>query len=833
MLRLLVLIIFTSLSSFAFAEGPPTLFEPAPKDVSIYYLGEIFGPLVPGGAETYLLSNMFEVFNLVCLVVAIIIIIYTAMVAVLQTAGQGKVLGEKWSATFLPIRIVLGIALLIPTPGTGYVLSQSIVMWMALQGVGGADQLWNAALDYFIEGGAVFSRDKEAIQSQVKSHMSGQQLAKIEAAGINSSHMTKTNLESTYELERVMLVNATCIEAHNRSDAAKLMGKYEIYQTQNPIDGFYNFVNFGNPDAWNDGLDGGNAGRECGHIIIPTFVADTLEQVALMHQTYSDAFYYFARGLSPFAEFLASEKGATAELWERHFTGTQYEATAFIEYLNAASHILYPNQVPTNPEREKLETLKDYGWILAGNYYMTLTNLRDILVTIPISINAYDAVKYPPDSAYDQYPQALQNAEDYWELPPEDPRFEYTFLQWKNLYIVPGYGDLTDEPVEPDDQPTFTYKDLHFIEHSLTGIGNMANLGTISDTGDLSTVNKRDPLFYLQELTNFGGTRGGDPIRHAAEFGGKLTEMAVAMLLIGMASFLIIAGLSAFSGPCMITSAVWPTMSMLLIGIMAPLIFGIAGFMYVQGALLSVALPLIPFVIFFIAGIGWFIATIEMVVSAPLVAVGLVFPETNQDIWGKAQPAFMMILNLFLRPPLIILGFVAGMILTWVAIELLNAVFYLFLKDAAKIENMLFGWLVVIMTYVYVLIALVERTFSITTELPNKVLLVLGDRSQAQPGAEAALTGMKQGVEKGSAAAGGFITSGGGIAERGISTGINKSSAYAAEKKQEDLKKTMAGGAQKEVDEEGKNAHKNPDNPDQPPLKPHINIKDDYDQNNT
>jgi hypothetical protein len=828
MLRLLVCIILTSLSSFAFAEGPPTLFEPAPNDVSIYYLGEIFGPLVPGGAETYLLSNMFEIFNLICLVVAIIIIIYTAIVAVLQTAGQGKVLGEKWSATFLPIRIVLGIALLIPTPGTGYVLSQTIVMWMALQGVGGADQLWNAALDYFIEGGAVFSRDKEATQSQVKSRLSSQQLAKLDAAGINSEHMTKTNLESTYELERVMLVNATCVEAHNRSDASKLMGKYEIYQTKNPIDGFADFVNFGNPDAWNDGLDGGNNGRECGHIIVPSFVADTLEQAALMAQTYSDAFFYMARGLRPMAEFLASERGADPELWDRQFVGTQYEATAFIEYLNAASHILYPDKVPSNPERDKLETLKDYGWILAGNYYMTLTSLKDILVTIPISINAYDAVKYPPDSAYDQYPQALKNAEDYWEVPTEDPRFEYTFLQWENLYVIPGYGDVTDEPVEPDEKPTFTYKDLHFIEHSLTGIGNMANVGSISDSGQLSTVNKRDPLFYLQELTNFGGTRGGDPIRHAAEFGGKLTEMAVAMLLIGMLSFLVITGFAAISGPCMITTPVWPTLSMLMVAIIAPFVFGVAGFMYVQGALLSVALPLIPFVIFFIAAIGWFIATIEMVVSAPLVAVGLVFPETNQDIWGKAQPAFMMILNLFLRPPLIILGFVAGMILTWVAIELLNAVFYLFLKDAAKIENMLFGWLVVIMTYVYLLIALVEKTFSITTELPNKVLLVLGDRSQAQPGAEATLSGMKQGVEKGSAAVGGFMTTAGGVAERGVSTGIGKSSQYAQDKKMDDLKKTMAGGAKKEVDEEGKNAVKNPNNPNQSSTPPNINIDDDY-----
>jgi defect in organelle trafficking protein DotA len=97
------------------------------------------------------LSYVFEKFNSVCLATGLVIIIYTMIVGVLQTAEQGKVLGEKWSATWLPIRMVLGIALLVPQPGTGYCLAQSLVMWMVVQGIGGADAIWDRALDYFIE----------------------------------------------------------------------------------------------------------------------------------------------------------------------------------------------------------------------------------------------------------------------------------------------------------------------------------------------------------------------------------------------------------------------------------------------------------------------------------------------------------------------------------------------------------------------------------------------------------------------------------------------------------------------------------------------------------
>ena len=137
MLRILSIILLSAISSMVFAdepqhvcendtgsltaEGPPSLFEPEACDVSLYYLGEVFGnSLIPGGADTYLLSYVFEIFNQVCLITGLMIVIYSLMVGVLQTSGQGKVLGEKWSATFLPIRTVIGIGLLIPKAGLGY-----------------------------------------------------------------------------------------------------------------------------------------------------------------------------------------------------------------------------------------------------------------------------------------------------------------------------------------------------------------------------------------------------------------------------------------------------------------------------------------------------------------------------------------------------------------------------------------------------------------------------------------------------------------------------------------------------------------------------------------
>lgn len=773
MLRLLFIIALSTMSSLAFADAP-TLFEIAPEDVSVYYLGEIFGKnLVPGGAETFLLSDIFEIFNAVCLTVAIIIIIYTMIVGVLETAGQGKVLGEKWSATWLPIRIMLGIALLVPQAGSGYVLAQSIVMWMGLQGVGAADTIWNKTLDYFIEGGSIRAKETGSTQSNY-----------------SASYMNKQTVDSTYLLEQAITENVTCMAANNASeDNVKIYGKYEVYQSDD-----YYYLYFGNPDTYDPETNEG--GRECGYIIVPTGAVAQTEPAPLdpIAQTYNDAFYAMARSLEDLAVFLAGENGTgvggdNVLEWEKYFLNPiQYSSVSFIETLNAASHILYPDQDNTVPGREDLENLKKYGWILAGNYYMTLSSYSDELKGIKLVISD-STIEEPEDAVKERYKNAIQNAVNFWG--DQNKPAEYTFWAWPEKYIIEGHGDVSGKTgTEPENLSQLDRKDLNQIKNNLSQIGTMAY------SGDGTTM---DPVYYLHELTGFTQSGEGkladrDPILRAAEYGGRLTAIATEMLAISMAAFLVLGIAAGFSaGPCYTATPVGQMLATMFFAITAPLIFGIVGFLYVQGALLAVALPLIPFVIFFTAAIGWFIAMIEMVVVAPLAAVGLIFPEANQDIWGKAEPVYMMILNLFLRPPLIIIGFVAGMILTWVAIELLNAAFYFFIIDAAQIENHFFGYIVVTLAYIGILITIVEKTFSLTTELPNNVLKVLGDRTRDQPGAEAMLQGAKGGVEKGSQAVAGFASGAGSAAERGGSAGVAMARDEAQNKK-EAGKDALAGG---------------------------------------
>lgn len=140
----------------AWADSQPMSFAPPPSDLSIVFLRDIFG-LVDGvlaGGGSQILGTMFGIFNAAVLSLAGIVIIYTILVATVNTAGDGQVLGKNWSSVWIPIRMTIGISLLF-TYSSGYSVLQIFFMWVVVQGVGAADMIWNAALGYLQKGGVL------------------------------------------------------------------------------------------------------------------------------------------------------------------------------------------------------------------------------------------------------------------------------------------------------------------------------------------------------------------------------------------------------------------------------------------------------------------------------------------------------------------------------------------------------------------------------------------------------------------------------------------------------------------------------------------------------
>ena len=110
-----------------------------------------------------------------------------------------------------------------------------------------------------------------------------------------------------------------------------------------------------------------------------------------------------------------------------------------------------------------------------------------------------------------------------------------------------------------------------------------------------------------------------------------------------------------------------------------PVVMVVSAAFFGVGVYLVYYVPLYPYLIFLFGVMGWFVAVIEGMVAMPLVFLGLTHPE-GHDILGPSEQAVMLVLGLFVRPALMVIGFVSGMILSFVAFQILIYSFSYFLQ---------------------------------------------------------------------------------------------------------------------------------------------------------
>lgn len=106
-----------------------------------------------------------------------------------------------------------------------------------------------------------------------------------------------------------------------------------------------------------------------------------------------------------------------------------------------------------------------------------------------------------------------------------------------------------------------------------------------------------------------------------------------------------------------------------------PLVTTMATLMLSIGFITAYYIPFIPYMIFTFGSIAWFMAVIEAMVAAPIMALGVIHPEGQHEVFGKSEQGVMILMNVFLRPAMMIIGYVAAISLTYVGIWVLNAGF--------------------------------------------------------------------------------------------------------------------------------------------------------------
>ena len=145
-----------------------TLLTPRSSDASIGILNQLFG--IPNGnwhsiyyqtiggiGQGSLFFTLLSDLDSVVLAWVTLTILIVMGIGAMNTAHEGKSLGQRYHTIWTPVRSAMALVMLSPIPGVGLSLIQGLVLLMIWFSVGGANYLATSATSYMVNHGGVLS----------------------------------------------------------------------------------------------------------------------------------------------------------------------------------------------------------------------------------------------------------------------------------------------------------------------------------------------------------------------------------------------------------------------------------------------------------------------------------------------------------------------------------------------------------------------------------------------------------------------------------------------------------------------------------------------------
>jgi len=686
-------LVFLLMNDYALA----SITDVKPTDKSVEYLRLIFGSVVDiitGGtgptAPDSIIGALSEILNTGMLIFTGLILSYVFLTGILNSAHEGNPLGKSYSSMWIPIRMVVALALVLPFSG-GYSTMQIGVLWIAGHGIGLANSAWDRALDYMSSTGSLYPPSigtnyenigKNILESRVCMH------------AINTADR-HTNVEDDPG-EMVSNNSNSNIQQSGETESIQPVAKHLV--TQN-FDSRYNFVSAKAAYLsawWNDfpnGVPRYYGTNPCGSITLAFAEIDegiSIEDAVItFQQRIIQATANLDEQLDPLARAIVNkavddtqpdpglnEFNDAIQIYKQAFEQAAQDAMSEI------STVRISKWSGGNPDVSATTIgASDAGWISAGAWYWEFQRINgetQAMVNIKPTLD-------PPTK------DAKENA-DY-------AMFERKLVEYvSNMLVEDEYGNT----VSTMERSSYAEDDF-----TLNATLNLAKAGI-----DRAMVNP-DPVSGISNI--------GHQIIAAVEI-GYLASLPV-YIVADTASDVADTTGGFTGGAAMLLAS--PVLS--LIEEARSLLF-LAGILLLPIAImLAFYLPATPMILWIMGVAGWYILLIEAVIAAPIWAASHAMPEGNGFVGQRAMQGYMIMLSLFLRPILMLFGFFASMVLM---IVMGKVVSFLFLPamssmNAGHVSGIitLFAMLGI---FTAVIIQIAHRAYGLIHEVPDKVLRYIG-----------------------------------------------------------------------------------------------------------
>lgn len=598
-------------------------------------LGTFFtNPFAAIGTASTLLGSMFLVFNTFILVAGTIWATYGIGVAIVQTAHEGQLMGKKLSQVWLPIRMVTGVASLIPAFG-GFSLSQAVLVFATTLGIGAANLGFNAMVDG--------TNNLTTIVAPAFVSPKAQGAASLEQAAF-----------SLFRSQVCMLAQNAYAEAQEREGMNMTADRITA---NSAAGGSLAAVTYGKPDA----------PTYCGGVIVDAtnVVADGRSSSSMGGYRVASVNYdNIARTMQQRAQAnfpnFTQQIQALASNWYTSFVASQNGGPVAVmptlQLEGIAANYYATLQAATGDQTQQAQALnssaiaamKKFGWFGAGAWYATLAEVNAAMAqaaqsvsfrTFPLLVNSGGN-----NTKLNQAMDGLVASGESAQAAPANAQAKGNSSGAQALCALLS-SSLADATTAPTGNCSFGQSfAMKLIDLSTSGAGG----ATSTNGSDLRLI---DPIIAMKSM--------GDYLMVAAESGFVIYSYVKANTGMGESDEKKSSG-SSVAGTVITKVAKFFASGLVtaLESIMAMLPM-LLGAMFVLGAVMSLWIPMVPFVNWWGGLVQYLTIFFEGIAAGPIWA--FVHLDANGEGMGqRTETGYLFIINMLFRPFLMLLGFVAA-----------------------------------------------------------------------------------------------------------------------------------------------------------------------------
>lgn len=745
----------------------------AVRELLIPIFGDAISCKVPGAAcgtqglgdAGAVASTVFGTFNGGTLVFVTILLIFIGLLGFIKTAQDGEFLGKTWNTTFTALRMLVGIAFILPMPNS-YSTVQNFTMYVGLWSSGLANEANKAVSDHYLRRlqNSMINQDPEVTtvrneaQSALSMHACASLINKL-YPGQADLRFEQTNLGSANRIEYAYIERGSYLRSGSTPCGRLVVKPYGTIKAEGnvPTEGVWNAALGRAPltaDARKQMAIAAAALAEEARQAKITAVNSLMSPNSSLRRLADEMVDRYAAGLVEYDANTGSVSKAPEDSEGGRFTEFQSK-----DYLNRYATIIRSTDSKLNEDITKARNtmmdtarqegessflgqakamLQNGGWMSAAATYRTMLDMVSI--------------QFVGDK---QSPFKLEGRDEIEGFKVSSSGGVAIHVSTLNTLI----GRLLDSDTGRE-----------IIGSTLGAAGalsstpqaaNEASLNKIA-TGKLSTGEIMDVIYgsgWVDKMRNniikgMSISSDYDPLYQMKSIGDLVTTTAESLVV---AEFAFRAAISVFK--VSVTAAKENIVGKIAditsgVGTTAVVVADVAAYMAEQlfvimkvltagmvmiGYMFSTWLPALPFIAFLLAQMGWLFGLIMTLFAMNIWAVMHTTPARNDSFIGSEAQGYLLLVALFFRPVIAVSALSLSYIIAPPVIKLVNMTLLPMMyasnvstNTLSVITATLFG----LVLYFVVVKAVLIMVYMIPQSFPDEVMRIIsagiGDLGQSR-----------------------------------------------------------------------------------------------------